>query len=131
MKIEISSNGLREGKNVGKNRKANHFSSAFHLITLNGENEFTIPLEVRFYQTDAKAYCCLWGNIGSIYFSGGGGAGGYGYDKKSAAFEDALIDAGFSVYGLSGTGMNEQAIESIAKNIMNLKTGSYIILHSH
>jgi len=65
-------------------------------------------------------YCCVWvfGGSNSVgYRSGSGSAGGYGYCKRSAAFEDALTNAGFKspFDSIGGRGMHtvDDAIKGI------------------
>lgn len=49
--------------------------------------------------------------------TGYGKAGGYGYDKESAAVANALEKAGINVTGLSATGQTREALERIAKQL--------------
>ena len=61
-------------------------------------------------------YCSVWINNSDIYFSGMGKAGGYGYDKYSASFEDACDSAGISISpSISGAG--ENAIKEVLSEI--------------
>ncbi len=76
------------------------------------------------HRTDAQMiYCCIWvygkDNTKVGYRSGSGNAGGYGYCKRSAAFAEALQNAGFkSEFDcISGRGMYvvEEAMKAIGK----------------
>lgn len=133
--MKISINELKENE-VRKYRKENNFYRSLQLVCFNPErigkysNGFSTVLNVRFYGTQAMTYCCIWGSINKIYFHAGGKAGGYGYDRESAAFSEALTNAGFNVEGLSATGQNEQAINIIA-SLGGLKDGYYTIISSH
>ena len=46
----------------------------------------------------SKVYASIWVHIGDCV-SGAGSAGGYGYHKESAAFQDAIKSAGIELYG--------------------------------
>ena len=43
-------------------------------------------------------YCSVWVHAADCYISGSGKAGGWGYHKESAAFEEALTSAGVELY---------------------------------
>lgn len=61
----------------------------------------------RFYMgrsaSASVVYCCLWVHgrtkAGEVYTSGAGTAGGYGYNKESAALATAISSAGIELYG--------------------------------
>ena len=64
--------------------------------------EFKEPITVRWYMSRSGAgarpvYCSLWVHCSPYHVSGRGKAGGYGYDKKSAAFQDACDSAGIEL----------------------------------
>src|SRR5690606_12184309 len=99
------------------------------IVSFLPDEGFSQPLDVRFYGSGQTVYCCIWGSIKGDYFNGSGKAGGYGYDKESAAFAQALQSAGFNVSGLSATGQNERAMNIIAKNLMGLE--HYTIVRAH
>jgi hypothetical protein len=126
--MKISINNLVQGINGKAHRKENSFYKSLQIVGFK-DGQFNQPLDVRFYGNGQTVYCCLWGSIGNAYFNGSGKAGGYGYDKQSAAFSNALQSAGFSVDGLSCTGENETAINIIAKDLMQLE--NYTIVRSH
>lgn len=58
---------------------------------------------VRWYMGRASSasvvYCCIWVHGQSFWISGKGQAGGYGYHKSSAAFQDAITSAGIKLVG--------------------------------
>lgn len=66
-------------------------------------------LVVRWYmgrsRTASRVYCTIWGSR----FSGTGHAGGYGYDKFSAAFQKACQDAGITL-DKSIAGVGDEAV---------------------
>jgi hypothetical protein len=77
---------------------------------------------------DAKGKRVTVDNLDGIWASGRGSAGGYGYHKESAAIEDALTDAGFSMeghFGGCGDTSAELAIEAVAR-YLGWKTGEVI-----
>ena len=77
-------------------------------------------IAVRWYMGRSSAssvvYCSIWVATPDIYFSGTGKAGGYGYDKYSASFENACESAGISISPLiSGVGVS--AIKEVLSEI--------------
>ena len=44
-------------------------------------------------------YASIWVHGKAVYCAGYGSAGGYGYHKESAAFQDAISNAGIKLYG--------------------------------
>jgi hypothetical protein len=65
---------------------------------------------VRVYWPASTAYACVWLNLKDSYAVGKGKAGGYGYDKESAAISEALESAGIKLaHSIQGVG--EQAIK--------------------
>ena len=64
--------------------------------------EFFEPVAVRWYMSRSgdgasPVYCSLWVHCSPYHVSGHGHAGGYGYDKKSAAFQAACDSAGIEL----------------------------------
>ena len=64
--------------------------------------EFSEPVTVRWYMSRSgdgasPVYCALWVHCSPYYVSGRGKAGGYGYHKASAAFQDACDSAGIEL----------------------------------
>ena len=74
---------------------------------------------VRWYMGRSSAssvvYCSIWVATPDIYFSGTGKAGGYGYDKYSASFENACESAGISISPSNGVGAS--AIKEVLSEI--------------
>ncbi len=65
----------------------------------------------------STVYAAIWVNCGSIYTSGKGKSGGYGYHKASAAVADAISSAGITLdTNISGVGDGaiKEALEAIA-----------------
>lgn len=75
---------------------------------------------VRWYMgrssTSSVVYCSIWVYVSDVYFSGTGRAGGCGYDKYSASFEDACESAGISI-SPSISGVGESAIKEVLSEI--------------
>lgn len=119
--MKISVKELGDNINAKSHRKENSFYKSYQLVSFDLASKddynkgFNTKLDVRFYGGNSTIYCCIWGSLNGIHYNGSGKAGGYGYDKESAAFEAALKCAGFDVSGLACTGQNEDAINEIAK----------------
>lgn len=105
-------------------RKENNFYYGYKVINFGEKNingDFVEALDIRFYFTNSTCYCCLWINSGEIDLRGTGRAGGYGYDKKSSSFEEAINNAGiFNFPRFGGSGNNIFAIKTLCK-IFNIK----------
>ena len=94
----------------------------------NDNQKLRVIATARWYQSNHRSahvvYCCLWvygkDNTEVGYRSGSGNAGGYGYCKRSAAFSDALSNAGLSAPfdSIGGAGMNR--VEDAMIGIGNL-----------
>lgn len=76
----------------------------------------------RTYYPGTVAYACIWiaSTARTPYACGTGKAGGYGYHKESAAFAEAISDAGIqlseSISGV-GNGAMRDACEAIARAV--------------
>ena len=74
-------------------------------------------VECRIYWTKSRNYCAVWVNGKGRHLGGGGYAGGYGYDRPSAAVQIALENAGISLSEqIAGVGDSavEQALLAVA-----------------
>lgn len=92
---------------------------AYSAVAMADKNELKEVLTVQWYQGRSRSasqiYCNLWIRHGD-FASGSGQAGGYGYDKQSAALDDAIESAGVKLSrSISGTGESRQACEAIVK----------------
>lgn len=93
-------------------------------------------ITLRIYRTDSRAYACIWihwpesaPHAGdSVYVSGGGYAGGYGYHRASAAAAAAIRDAGINL-SQSISGVGDSAIESALCAIARALSKKAFILH--
>ena len=113
-----------EAKNNAKNlecRKetvARYFSIAKLKTALDGD--FMTVIDARFYMGRAYGasvvYCSVWINCYGYTTSGHGQAGGYDYDKISAALGDALASAGVVLNrSIKGSGQTREALEAITE----------------
>ena len=64
--------------------------------------EFSEPITARWYMCRSgdgasPVYCSMWVHCSPYHVSGRGKAGGYGYHKGSAAFQDACDSAGIEL----------------------------------
>ncbi len=76
-------------------------------------------IELRIYGSKASNSCCVWVNAPAMqmHLSSSGEARGYGYDRASAAAENALLNAGFTFdrhWGGSGPEHVAEALLAIA-----------------
>ena len=82
-------------------RKENHFYKSLQLVVVEN-NKIKVPIDVRFYATNSKHYCCFWCYYKEVRLSGSGYIKGYAYDKgyrhteESASFSDALNRCGIN-----------------------------------
>lgn len=101
---------------VQRNRKEQHFHRELTALLPDG----SAPVTLRTYCTGRKAYACVWIHGQKASLAGGGGAGGYGYCRESAACGEALRAAGVTGFApVDGRGMGavRRAIEAIAKAV--------------
>lgn len=114
---------------VAANRKENKFFK--QLTAINKDLRSIIVL--RFYATDSRVYACIWvhGHKSELEISGGGYAGGYGYDKLSTAAEIAINNAGIEL-SVSIGGRGEPYVYDALGAIMKmLGYRRYNIISSH
>ena len=115
-KIEL--NETKQNFNVNY-RKDKGLYKGYKVIDLKTSKEV---LDVRFYcPTGRASYCAMW--IYSEVFNsrGTGRACGYGYNRESAAFNEAIINCGINGFPcFSGSGCNTWAIDILCK-ILNVK----------
>ena len=117
-------NPVKENSSVIKNRKEKHFFKSLSLIVPNTKDVdyFGFAREVavlRLYATDSRVHAVLWIHDGmkEVYQEGGAFAGGYGYDKQSAAAAGAFAMAGVTLSeDINGRGMSsvETALKALA-----------------
>lgn len=93
-------------------RKENDFWCSYIVL----DKDFYPWVDCRFYCTKGgTVYCCIWVS-GEKHFSATGRATGWGYEKKSAALQEALNNAGLKLNAsIWGTGEIKSTVEAIAK----------------
>ena len=106
MKAQFTKTDVSNARNMGDKKET---IKQMVLIT-HKDGEFKAPVVVRWYISRSGVgaslvYCSLWINHHPYYVSGRGKAGGYGYDKASAAFQEACGSAGIKLdKDVSGVG---------------------------
>jgi hypothetical protein len=115
--MKVKSIQPKDGINAKSHRKENAFMYEYAVIAKH-KGEFTIPLTIRIYGTQAANYACLWAcNIqDGVYFSGSGRATGYGYHRPSEAAGIAIQSAGIELDAPIG-GRGDTAIEDALRAI--------------
>lgn len=106
------------GKNLGDTKE----TVETRIMVAKERTGMRVVVEARWYmarRSDGASpiYCSVWIQANGRYFAGHGKAGGYGYCKRSAAFQDALDSAGIKLaYSIDGRGMSEvdRAMEALA-----------------
>ena len=116
----------KDGIKGKQHRKENGFYQQYSLVDIGHRKEIMI---VRFYATEARIYCCLWG-LHDLQFSGSGYAGGYGYHKASAAMQSALDSAGV-VMDRSIDGVGDSAIEGVLECFGQKYCSEYMIVKAN
>jgi hypothetical protein len=108
-----------------------YFDSYSALIPSNYDKQANAVVDLRLYCTGSVWHCAVWINGNGTHTSGTGSAGGYGYDKQSAAASDAIRNAGFTLSeNIAGVGSSaiERAVYAIAEAIGHPEA---IIFHAH
>ena len=116
--MEIISLGFKGKGITNTHRKENHFQEEYLGLVVVGGKILT-AINCRFYGTQAKNYCCLWYNNNNNYGSASGSAGGYGYHRPSAAFQEALDNAGIELSSRVD-GRGDSAIEDVIKKMLDI-----------
>lgn len=88
-------------------------------------------IELRLYGTGNTNFACLWAWGEQINTQGSGRAGGYGYHRPSAAAQEAISNAGFTLsQDISGVG--EEAIHDALCAIAEaIGLTNYGVIHAH
>ena len=98
MNAKLTKTDVSNARNMGDKKET---IKTMALITCKA-GEFSEPITVRWYMSRSgdgasPVYCSLWVHHEPCYVSGRGKAGGYGYHKASAAFQDACDSAGIEL----------------------------------
>lgn len=110
--IKILEKGKQKKDFNSNYRKENNFWCSYKVL----DKDFYPWVDCRFYCTDGgTVYCCIWVS-GEKHFSATGRATGWGYEKKSAALQEALTNAGIRLNNnIWGTGEIRPTVEALAK----------------
>jgi len=116
MKAEYT--GEHKGATVAHWKDGSFSQSYIALVIDDWGNTVHEVVNLRLYQTKTAAYCRLFVNSADhgITATGSGKAGGYGYNRQSAAASEAISNAGFM---LSETidGQGDKAVREAVKAI--------------
>lgn len=122
--IVIDSNKAKFNPNYHKDKG---LFKGYRLIDLKDGKEL---LDVRWYSTGSTVFCCFWLMGRTVSTSGTGRAGGWGYNKTSAAFNEAIRSAGIENFpAFSGSGCNEEAVQMFAK-ILGVKRPKIVAFYA-
>ena len=97
-----------------RDQEAKHLCKGFKAVTFDGE-KMTELVDLRIGATASTAYACVWFKSDNKWAYGSGKAGGYGYDKGSAAAEAAFRSAGMvfnQSFGGCGDTMTREAVQA-------------------
>jgi hypothetical protein len=97
-------------------RKENHFYGEYQVMALNDDGTICRKISCRLYSTQAMNYCCVWISKAGETISGSGSAGGYGYNRMSAAVSEALKQCGYT-FDKEIAGVGESAVVDALKAI--------------
>jgi hypothetical protein len=96
-----------------------------------GRNKLNSKIELRLYGTGNQNFACLWVWGQEINTQGSGRAGGYGYHRPSAAAQEAISNAGFTLSQDIG-GVGHEAIhEALCAIAEAIGLTNYGVLHAH
>lgn len=95
--LPVNDSEYRNGKNYGDTKE-----KTSQWLVIDKKSERTI-IDCRVYMgrsaNSSQVYASIWIMGDNYYIAGSGIAGGYGYDKASAAIADALSSAGIELFG--------------------------------
>lgn len=121
MKITVKSFEPKEVMNTYiQNQEAKHLYKGFKAVTFDGEKMVEL-VDLRIGATTSTTYACVWFNCEKKWACGSGKAGGYGYDRGSAAAEEAFRAAGMVTSNFGGTGCNREAVQAAGEYLSDGK----------
>ena len=121
MKITVKSFEPQENMSAYiRDQEAKHLCKGFKAVTFDGEKMIEL-VDLHIGATASTAYACAWFKSVDKWAYGSGKAGGYGYDKESAAAESAFHAAGMVTSGFGGTGCNREAVQAAGEYLSNGK----------
>ena len=121
MEITVKSFEPQEKMNTYiRDQDAKHLCKGYKAVTFNGEKMVEL-VDLRIGATASTAYACVWFKSTNKWACGSGKAGGYGYDKGSAAAEEAFLAAGMVTSNFGGTGCNREAVQAAGEYLSDGK----------
>lgn len=108
-------------------RKEYNFYQGFKIVRKKDGLEV---IDARFYcATGRVVNCCLWIHLpGVISTNGSGRAGGYGYNRSSSAYQEAIKNCGIQNFPIfAGSGCNKEATLFLAK-VLGLNMKNYLLI---
>lgn len=115
-----------------RDRTAKHIRKGFKAVCAADGRLYDL-VDLRIGQTDMTAYACVWAHrfSGGDWAYGSGRAGGYGYDRTSAAAEAAFRAAGVTMsegFGGAGDSMTREAVLALGKYLApGLENSVYVV----
>ena len=125
MNIKIVSMDLRNNFKHSY-RKEDGFFLEYATLNCKTGDSFMIS---RWYATTARIYCCVWIDGKDTHGVGCDYAGGWGYDRVSAAFAGAISAAGIEI-SENIAGVGRSAVEQVIKLITDKLTNEKFIFHT-
>lgn len=122
--MKIESFNPTQGINGKAHRKEKHFDGSYMVVDMTNGN---VKIDLRLYSTNSTNYACVWFGNGEMA-NGSGKAGGYGYNRESAAAFAAFYSAGVFISDFAGTGKIVEALELVATE---LGLTNFKIFHAH
>lgn len=135
--MKVTEFNRQEDPMIGKIREK-ELVHAFHVINLDGDKSdyknYPELVDCRLYMgrssSSSVVYCAIWIKLLDRWIVGRGNAGGYGYDKMSAAVDGALDSAGFKFdEGIGGVGNDaiKDALIAVCEHFGYNKERLYIV----
>lgn len=101
-----------------RDREEKYLYKGYKAVCIDGDKMRTL-VDVRIGATSSAHYTCVW-LAGNEYSYGSGKAGSYGYDRASAAIENAFRAAGMQfneTFSGCGSTMTEEAIRAAGEHL--------------
>lgn len=106
LKAKLPADSVSNGKAYFDNRELiRHWR-----VVAYSNGKFELPVSVRVSMGRSRNASTVYADIyisdskGNRYFAGSGNAGGYGYCKESASIQEAISNAGITLYGTPYSG---------------------------
>lgn len=124
-------NSFTPAENIKRShRKENKLFKAYTGIAVHADGTHKEAVDMRVYYPGERAYVCVWVRGEDKSGSGSDYAGGYGYDKISAAADGALKAAGVDMERFGGTGQTSEAVKAVTDFLFPDALTTFVV-HSH